>query len=428
LNCTAIGGVLGEAIVKNITLSNSHNEGHISIANTNAEAALVCIGGVLGRNFNISLASMTINIDGCSNKGNITLNENNAIRHTRAGGIVGDLVSNGASKFGSVINITNCTNSGNISRSTKTKADFESYAGGIVGAVGVSPANADESLMATALTVSGCTNNGSVQFDQYNGTKVVSSTSWSYNSVGGIIGMIYGGLTNGTNKYVPTITGCRNKGKILARCGCVGGIVGLIRDWGHITGTEQAYNVNEGEVVLEGTNDGFVGGIVGYINESDHTNCDISVAQCANKATITGRYRVGGIIGTSTTTNNEAITNCVNIGNLKSTKAEAATTVGGIVGMTTSFTTNCQSHCAIEAAGCTFGMITAAKRTDTTLVKDCQVGGTLQGEYDTEYEVYEEIKINASNIYNYIYGGKTDWTGVANYDGNTFLETKPTVN
>lgn len=431
LNCTAIGGVLGEATVKNITLSDSHNEGHISIANTNAEAALVCIGGVLGHNFNTTMASMTINIDGCSNKGNITLNENNAIRHTRAGGIVGDLVSNGSGKKGSVINITNCTNSGNISRSTKTKADFESYAGGIVGAVGVSPANSDESLMATALTISGCTNNGSVQFDQYNGTNVISNTSWSYNSVGGIIGMMYGGLTNGTNKYVPTITGCRNKGKVLARCGCVGGIVGLIRDWGHITGTEQAYSVNEGEVVLEGTNDGFVGGILGYLNETDHTNRDILIAYCANKGAITGRYRVGGIIGTSTTTNNEAITDCVNIGYIKNNKVDdAATTVGGIVGKATSFITNCKSHCQIEANNCLYGMITAGERTETTLVKDCQVGGAILGEYDTEDEAFKEEAIKSTNFYNYIYGtGKnTDWTGTDNYDGNTFLSTKPTIN
>ena len=428
LNCTAIGGVLGEMTIKNVTLSASHNEGHISVANTNAEAALVYLGGVLGRNFNVKVSSMTINIDGCSNKGNITLNENNAIRHTRAGGIVGDLVSAGASKFEAIVNITNCENYGNISRSTKTKADFESYAGGIVGAVGVSPANADESLMATALTISGCTNNGSVQFDQFNGTKVVSSTSWSYNSVGGIIGMAYGGLTNGSNKYVPVITGCRNKGKVLARCGCIGGIVGLIRDWGHITGTEQAYSVNEGEVVLEGTNDGFVGGIVGYINETDHTNCDISVAQCANKATITGRYRVGGIIGTSTTTNNEAITNCINIGELVSTDNVETTTVGGIAGMTTSFITNCQSHCRIATLHCTFGIITAAKRTETTLVKNCQVGGVVISEYDEDEDEYIEAKLSSSNYYKYIYGGITDWSGVEGYDGNTLLSTKPTVN
>ena len=428
LNCAAIAGILGEATVVSITITDSENEGNISVANTNAEAALVHFGGILGRNYNKSISSMTINITDCSNKGNITLTENYAIRHARAGGIIGDLVSAGASKFEAIVNITNCENYGNISRSTKTKADFESYAGGIVGAVGVSPANADESLMATALTVSGCTNNGSVQFDQYNGTKVVSSTSWSYNSVGGIIGMIYGGLTNGTKTYIPTITGCRNKGKILARCGCIGGIVGLIRDWGHITGTEQAYNVNEGEVVLEGTNDGFVGGIVGYINESDHANCDISVAQCANKATITGRYRVGGIIGTSTTTNNEAITNCVNIGELVSTDNVATTTLGGIAGMTTSFITNCQSHCRIATQHCTFGIITAAKRTETTLVKNCQVGGVVISEYDEDEDEYIEAKLSSSNYYKYIYGGSTDWSGVEGYDGNTLLSTTPTVN
>ena len=428
LNCTAIGGVLGEMTIKNVTISASHNEGHISVANTNAEAALVYLGGVLGRNFNTKVASMTINIDGCSNKGNITLAENNAIRHVRAGGIVGDLIANGADKKEAIVNITNCVNHGNISRSTNTKADYESFAGGIVGAVGVSPANADESLMATALTISGCTNNGSVQFDQFNGTKVISSTSWNYNSVGGILGMAYGGLTNASNKYVPVITGCRNKGKILTRCAAVGGIVGLIKDWCNVVGTEQAYNVNEGEVVLEGTTDGFVGGIVGYINETDHTNCDILIAYCANKGAITGRYRVGGIVGTATSTHNDVITNCVNIGTLTSTNAEAATTVGGIVGMTTSFTTNCKSHCVIEALDCTFGMITATSRSETTLVKDCEVGGSFIGKYISEEDEYETTAIKESNYYKYIYGGTTDWTGVEAYDGNTYLSTKPTVN
>ena len=240
--------------------------------------------------------------------------------------------------------------------------------------------------------------------------------------------MAYGGLTNGNLEYVPTIISCRNTGKILTRCAAVGGIVGLIKDWCHVVGTEQAYNVNEGEVVLEGTTDGFVGGIVGYLNETDHTNCDVEISYCANKGAITGHYRLGGIIGTSQTTNNEAINNCVNIGTLTSTKNEAATTVGGIVGATTSFITNCKSHCDVAALDCTFGMITATSRSETTLVKDCEVGGSFLGKYISEEDEYETTTIKESNYYKYIYGGTTDWTGVEAYDGNTYLSTKPTVN
>ncbi|MBR0339079.1 MAG: hypothetical protein IIX40_02670 [Alistipes sp.] len=430
LNCAAIAGILGEATVVSITITNSENEGNISVANTNAEAALVHFGGILGRNYNKSISSMTINITDCSNKGNITLTEKEAIRHARAGGIIGDLISAGSSKFETIVNVTNCTNSGNISRTTQTKAEYESFAGGIVGSVGVSPANADESLMATELTITNCTNSGGVQFGQYKGESVLD-TSWSRNAVGGIIGMIYGGKTNNSKLYTPTLVGCRNKGTIQARGGAVGGLVGLIKDWAHIVGTADNYNVNEGEVILEVTANGFVGGVIGYIEEGDHTNCDIQVSHCANKGKITGHYRVGGIIGTSTTTNNEAIKDCVNIGYIKNNKVDdKATTVGGIVGKATSFITNCKSHCQIEAHNCLYGMITAGERTETTLVKDCQVGGVILGEYDTEDEAFKEETIKSTNFYDYIYGtGKdTDWTGTDNYDGNTHLSKKPTVN
>ena len=427
LNCAAIAGILGEATVVSITITDSENEGNISVANTNAEAALVHFGGILGRNYNKSISSMTINITDCSNKGNITLTENYAIRHARAGGIIGDLISAGSSKYETIVNVTNCTNSGNISRTTQTKAEYESFAGGIVGSVGVSPANADESLMATELTITNCTNSGGVQFGQYKGESVLD-TSWSRNAVGGIIGMIYGGKTNNSKLYTPTLVGCRNKGTIQARGGAVGGLVGLIKDWAHIVGTADNYNVNEGEVILEVTANGFVGGVIGYIEEGDHTNCDIQVSHCANKGAITGHYRVGGIIGTSTTTNNEAITNCVNIGEMVSTDNAATTTIGGIAGMTTSFITNCQSYCRIATPNCTFGIITAAKRTDTTLVKNCQVGGVVISEYDEDEDVYIEAKLSSSNYYKYIYGGTTDWSGVEGYDGNTLLSTRPTIN
>jgi hypothetical protein len=118
----------------------------------------------------------------------------------------------------------------------------------------------------------------------------------------------------------------------------------------------------------------------------------------------------------------------VNIGDLVSTDNVATTTLGGIVGMTTSFITNCQSHCRIATHLCTFGIITAAKRTDTTLVKNCQVGGVVISEYDEDEDVYIEAKLSSSNYYKYIYGGTTDWSGVEGYDGNTLLPTKPTVN
>jgi hypothetical protein len=41
--------------------------------------------------------------------------------------------------------------------------------------------------------------------------------------------------------------------------------------------------------------------------------------------------------------------------------------------------------------------------------------------------VDEIITLDGSNYYDYIYGGTTDWTGNANYDGCTFLSVVPTI-
>ena len=73
-------------------------------------------------------------------------------------------------------------------------------------------------------------------------------------------------------------------------------------------------------------------------------------------------------------------------------------------------------------------MITATSRSETTLVKDCEVGGSFLGNYSSEEDEYETTAIKEANYYKYIYGGTTDWTGVEAYDGNTYLSTKPTVN
>jgi hypothetical protein len=49
-------------------------------------------------------------------------------------------------------------------------------------------------------------------------------------------------------------------------------------------------------------------------------------------------------------------------------------------------------------------------------------------EYDEEKEAYVETKkIGSGNFYNYIYGGKTDWSGVSNYDGCSALSAAPTT-
>ena len=438
IRCTAIGGVLGEATLLNVTVSKLNNSGNIKVENVNNKAMLNYLGGVIGRNFNMKVKNQIVNISECTNSGNITLIEKTATNHVRAGGIVADLLASGASELESIITISNCTNSGNISRTTTTKtASSQSYAGGIVGAVGAKPGSANESLMGTALTISGCENSGSIQFEQTNGSKALDNTA-DCNAFGGIVGMMYGGLTNTPAKqYIPEVVSCVNKGTVSSYAGAVGGIAGLIYDWGKVSGTESANCVNEGEVKLLGTSNGYAGGVIGYIHQVDAVNTEIYCTYSANKGVVSGNKYIGGIVGYSSSTIVDNIANCTNIGSVEGvietgTKdAKYAGFVGGIAGYTASNIINSKVHAAVKGIYyLNAGMVTGSERVAGTVVAtNCQVGGTITIDHDDEDESEKISTLTEENYYKFIYGNITgiDWTGTENYDGCTLLTSAPTI-
>ena len=435
IRCTAIAGVLGEATLLKVTISKLNNSGDIKVENVDNKAILNYLGGVIGRNFNNSISSQTIDISECTNSGNISLSEKTAINHVRAGGIIADLLSAGSSKYETILTISNCTNSGNISRTTTTKtASSQSYAGGIVGAVGGKPGSANESLMGTALTISGCENSGNVQFDQTNGTKALDNTA-DCNAFGGIVGMMYGGMTNNPSKaYIPEIVSCVNKGTVSSYAGAVGGIAGLIYDWGKVSGTESANCVNEGEVKLLGTSNGYAGGVIGYIHQVDAANTSISCTYGANKGAVSGNKYVGGIVGYSTSTIVDNIANCVSLGSVEGTietgtkDAKFSGFVGGIAGSTASSIINSQVYAAVKGVYYSnIGMITGSERVAGTVVaKDCQVGGSICIDHDEEDESEKLYPITADNYFNYIYSSPID-KETAEADGCYPLSVKPTI-
>ena len=438
IRCTAIAGVLGEATLLKATISKLSNSGDIKVENVNNKAILNYLGGVIGRNFNMKITSQTMSISDCTNSGDISLSEITATNFVRAGGIIADLLSAGSSKYETILTISNCTNSGNISRTTTTKtASSQSYAGGIVGAVGGKPGSANESLMGTALTISGCENSGNIQFDQNNGTKALDNTA-DCNAFGGIVGMIYGGLTNTPAKqYIPEVVSCLNTGTISSHAGAVGGIAGLIYDWGKVSGTESANCVNEGEVKLLGTSNGYAGGVVGYIHLVDAANTEISCTYSANKGAVSGNKYVGGIVGYSGIKAADQIANCANIGSVEGTidtgtkEAKYAGFVGGIAGYTASNIINSKVHAAVKGIYyLNTGMVTGSERVnDTVVATNCQVGGTICIDHDDEDESEKINTLTEENYYKFIYGNITgiDWTGTENYDGCALLTSAPTI-
>ena len=85
-----------------------------------------------------------------------------------------------------------------------------------------------------------------------------------------------------------------------------------------------------------------VGGIIGY-----SASTGVSITNCVNYGTITGRQLVGGIVGGSW--QNITYTNCTNHGAITATSMEA----GGIVGekYASATLTNCSNDGVITAGG-----------------------------------------------------------------------------
>ena len=81
------------------------------------------------------------------------------------------------------------------------------------------------------------------------------------------------------------------------------------------------------------------------------------------------------------------------------------------------------------AAVANLGWATGSARVkDSIVATNCKFGGNLvEIEIDDEDESQKEksTPLTADNYFDYIFGGTTDWTGVENYDGCTFLEASP---
>ena len=100
--------------------------------------------------------------------------------------------------------------------------------------------------------------------------------------------------------------------------------------------------------------------------------------------------------------------------------------IGGIAGISEGNIDNAQVFCTIEAPSfpCV-GMITGSARTETNKVTNCAVGGKYLVEHDEDEDATIETKITSSNYYKYIYGKSVNWSGIENYDGNTYLASSP---
>ena len=346
-----VGGVVGYLFGGTLT----------SASNTQSVSGAGNVGGIVG-----VLEGATI--EGATNNGTVTATGNNV------GGVVGWVV-NGATIKGSLDNSKSIKgkdkvggivgyNQGSVQQGSYTvkgncKISGNSSIGGFIGYNGKD-----------GLEISGYTNNSQVSGTNYVGGIVGSTdatltiknsnnnaTITGYGYVGGILGEC-----NGTSV---TIIGCHNSNEVNVTGGNVGGILGYANgnckidikncyNDGLVKSTGTAGNVggivgraytsstdasaikifncyNIGEV--SNANSDSVGGIVGYAR-SESAGV-LVVKYCYNKAKISGKTYIGGIVGSIYTGKYATIENCyttVDGTNTITTTGTNVTTIGAIIG------------------------------------------------------------------------------------------------
>jgi len=388
-----VGGVIGN---NGGSVSEVSNAADISIDRTeNAAGVELKFGGVIGLS--------TTAIDGGSgknitNEGNILDSYNGATVTTaglRYGGVVGSAQAS----------VKNVTNSGSITKklSAATVMSFL-YMGGIVG----------ELRSATSAEVSGCVNEGEVNFN-VNGKNVAHTDNY----VGGILGKTFesdvtisdctnsgyihggnGSKQNGKTMFVggivayldgaSSITGCTNNGKLLNdqfnntvskvgstfEGGIAGFVVGTADD--RISISNVINNYNNGATITGGRR-GYTGGAVGY-----GEYVDISNASNANSYGGGSGYYIGGIAGWLV---NSTVSGSTYSGtSIESTQVQGA---GGIVCTLDAGTVidGCYSYLSSITHGanaCVDGDI-AAKSVAGSTIKNCHYTDTYGICSDTNY-------------------------------------------
>ena len=431
----SIGGTTeGNIVVKNCTVTNN-SEGKGMTLSVSCDKLYT---GLIGYIATSSSKDITHSIENCTNSADLTLTSET---HTTSSTYVtlgfGDTQSNSTTK----ISITNYAASGDITINGKIESLL--YVGGIYGYMRAKNAN---------------TYMNSFKNCSYSGDITVVGSFGNRATIGGIVGY------NSANYF--SFDSCHTSGSItfqnnysegdLAGYVGVGGLIGY-------DGQEIEYKslcTSDMDIAVSGncksTSPLYVGGAIGLDARNNNNrnnalnifNSGNIVVGNENVTTTVNNLCVGGIVGKITSSATcTGYENAVNIGDITIKGVIDGVTnasyVGGIAGYTEEPIINATAHCKISAPDYNVGWITGFSRGTHTLkdsegkdykaeviAKNCKIGGNVAViEIDPADETKKEIltPITADNFYNYIFGGTTDWTGVENYDGCTYLETKPTI-
>ena len=330
---------------------------------------------------NRTMRTINLNIQqsGVSNVGLFGYVKGASISYIKtAGTIVGGNATGGlVGAVNGTTTIRNCTVNGTIS-GTHQVGGFVGFAQGVY---------QDNTLVLPCnLTIEGCINNATV-------TTTSQASDNNRTSAGGFVGYVNAGATVTIKSYIDENGKTKkstNNGKISTTSSAdnkgVGGFVGY--SYGKITLTDC---VNEKNATITGKER--VGGLVGYIGKADSdSQKEMVISGCENKATVTSNstndvYGIGGIVGYNSG-HKVAITNCINSGAITGTHETA-----GIIGYSDhSEISNCTNSGAVSGFATVGGIvgkmdggsIVSCKNTATvkaSKARDIDGDGNLDGAY-----------------------------------------------
>lgn len=291
----------------------------------------------------------------------------------------------------------------------------------------------------------------------------IPNASWNEEPfpIGGVIGYATGNLTDIGNSGNITYSGkCISDEPIR-----LSGVYGR----GSNDDVDTYTNIsNTGTITVSGTSDDhiLVSGINAYntnstynnivnkgniiITETAATNETLYVAGCfaapkdtmtatgpvcnSGNITIKGSGKAVYVGGCARGHSAVAMNTYVNTGNITVVRPEGATFpvyVGGVVSNATANIANAKCHCNIQASGegITVGWITSTLRSGTVVATNCEIAGVRVDHWDDSDIELRPVgdEITTGNFQDFIYGGVIDWSGITNYDGCKYLESKPTI-
>jgi len=329
------GGIFGR---NSATIDGLTNKGLVTYVDTDTDGTIIgknlYLGGVIG-------VQTTGAISNCTNEGEVNFDVNRGVARAYDGIYYGGVVGYSTA----AITVDHCSNSGyvhggvNISGSTGA-----SYVGGIAGYV------------QKASVVSYCSNTGAVTNRQYNTAKA-NSSSFIVPYVGGIVG---GG--QGTSDERITIINCgipSSSLRINGRRGAAGGIVGYLQ-YGDVSNCTFESHINNqtasGSIPDYNSLAFYIGGICGISSHANISGCTVSNANLSS----TNVYYIGGILALGY--HGTVIDDCHFLGGSIATSTNVQNDGG--IGAITGF---------VQKSG-----------TDKGTIKNCTFKGTLAGSPMTE--------------------------------------------